>query len=491
MLWYVIALARTLDIQYVWIDSICIVQDNVADLRGELVNMAQYYQPALFTLAAELESKPDNEEMSIPRPFTRLVRLPYREGGKQRGHYYVLKQSRRTKVQYLTQVNQSVLLSRGWVFQEWFLSPRILHLTPSNTFLECRAQAPFTVGNQDVNAPDTTPNMPIIFNSQRLQESWFGLKSQLSSSSKLELRVWYELMAQFYSRLSLTKASDHLNAIAGIAAEFTNVMNGLSFSSSATDLLESTTTCSHSSYASGLWLPDIHHGLLWRGASEALKVCDCGAPSWSWLALKGQIAWPGRHPKTVDCCKIVSAIRDVERNPSSYLITMADMLHLKGKIQPVLVCGRLTAALDRDLAILTGDKIYAKEIHQDKEDLDNRTTAVGTQGRQIRQLISPITAPTAAVGWGTFERPDLLQLRADGQSYLVNALQISTRDKVGYRKLDGPSVEDYGHTVTDVLFVEPVAGTPDQFRRIGVGAIYEPLIIHAFDEMEATDMLLV
>lgn len=52
-------------------------------------------------------------------------------------------------------------------------------------------------------------------------------------------------------------------------------------------------------------------------------------------------------------------------------------------------------------------------------------------------------------------------------------------------------MEDYGHTVTDVLFVEPVAGTPDQFRRIGVGAIYEPLIIHAFDEMEATDMLLV
>ncbi|KAM0513143.1 hypothetical protein ACHAPE_008182 [Trichoderma viride] len=273
--------------------------------------------------------------MSISRPFTRLVRLPYREDGKQRGHYYVLKQLRRTIVQYLTQVSQSVLLSRGWVLQEWFLSPRILHLTPSNTVLECRAQAPFTVENQDVNAPDTTPNMPTIVNSQRLQDYWFGLKSQLSSSSKLELRVWYELMARFYSRLSLTKASDHLNAIAGIAAEFTNVVNGLSFSSCAPGLLQSITT-SRSSYASGLWLPDIHYGLLWRGASEVLKVCDCGAPSWSWLALQGQVAWPERHAKTVDCCEIVSVIRDVERNPSSYLITMADMLHLKGKIQPVL-----------------------------------------------------------------------------------------------------------------------------------------------------------
>lgn len=96
-------------------------------------------------------------------------------------------------------------------------------------------------------------------------------------------------MAQFYSRLSLTKMSDRHNAIAAIAAEFTNVVNGLSFSSCATGLLQRN-TASHSSYASGLWLPDIHYGLLWRGASEALKVCDCGAPSWSWLALQGQVA---------------------------------------------------------------------------------------------------------------------------------------------------------------------------------------------------------
>jgi hypothetical protein len=141
--------------------------------------------------------------------------------------------------------------------------------------------------------------------------------------------------------------------------------------------------------------------------------------------------------------------------------------------------------------MLTGDKIYAKEIHQDRENLASRTTASRTQGRQTRQLICPITAPTTAVGWGAFERPDLLQLRADGQSYLVNALQISTRDKVGYRKLDGPSVEDYGHSVMDVLFVKPVARTPDQFRRIGDGAIHEPLMRDRFDVTEAVDVLLV
>lgn len=163
-------------------------------------------------------------------------------------------------------------------------------------------------------------------------------------------------------------------------------MNGLPFASCAAGLLQSTAT-SHSSYASRLWLPDIHYGLLWRGASEALKVCDCGAPSWSWLAFQGQVAWSDRHAKTVDCGEIVSIIRDVERNPSSYLITMADMLHIKGKIQPVLACGQLTAALDRDLAMLTGDKICAKEIHQDRENLATGTTAIS---------LNPKTSNTAA-----------------------------------------------------------------------------------------------
>lgn len=92
-----IALARKLGIQYVWIDSICILQDDGADPRGEPVNMAQCYLQALLTLAAELESESDIETLFILRPFNRLVRLPYREAGKQRGHYYVFKQLKRTK----------------------------------------------------------------------------------------------------------------------------------------------------------------------------------------------------------------------------------------------------------------------------------------------------------------------------------------------------------------------------------------------------------
>ncbi|EHK45486.1 hypothetical protein TRIATDRAFT_318979 [Trichoderma atroviride IMI 206040] len=251
--------------------------------------------------------------------------------------------------------------------------------------------------------------MPDICNPHKWQAHRFGPKSQLSARSELDMDLWYEL-AQSYSRLSLTNAGNHLNAIAGIVTEFSKAMSRSSFSESAVTLLESTW---HESYVSGLWLPNIQHGLLWRGASEMLKVCDCGAPSWSWLVFKGQAVWPQRYDydNIINHCEIISIIRGMGQNSALYLITMADMLYIKGKIQPAIACGRLTAALDKDLAILTGEMDYAREIENRAREISTYKAAAepGFQGHQVRQLICPITAATAAAGWGTFERPDLLR----------------------------------------------------------------------------------
>lgn len=102
----------------------------------------------------------------------------------------------------------------------------------------------------------------------------------------------------------------------------------------------------------------------------------------------------------------------MEQNSALYLITMADMLHIKDKIQPVIACGRLAATLGKDLAILTGDGFYARKVENRTREIftDKAAAEPGSQGHQVRQLIYPITAPTAAAGWGTFERPDLLRL---------------------------------------------------------------------------------
>lgn len=57
---------------------------------------------------------------------------------------------------------------------------------------------------------------------------------------------------------------------------------------------------------------------------------------------------------TVNTCEIVPDIRYAERNSAAHVITMAGRLHIKGKVQPLITCGLLMAALDKGLAILTG-----------------------------------------------------------------------------------------------------------------------------------------
>jgi hypothetical protein len=47
-----VVLTRALGIQYLWIDSLCIIQDSVSDWAAELSQMADVYKHAALTIAA-------------------------------------------------------------------------------------------------------------------------------------------------------------------------------------------------------------------------------------------------------------------------------------------------------------------------------------------------------------------------------------------------------------------------------------------------------
>lgn len=51
-----VELACRLNIQYLWIDSLCIVQDSLEDWRLEASNMASIYQNSVITVAGEAMS---------------------------------------------------------------------------------------------------------------------------------------------------------------------------------------------------------------------------------------------------------------------------------------------------------------------------------------------------------------------------------------------------------------------------------------------------
>lgn len=134
----VMALTLNLGFRYIWIDSLCIVQDDPMDWETESARMAEIYHGAILTIAAT-SSAGDNEgccsktsdrfpDMEIALPDdTGACRLAVRQPHR---HWTTQSGSGLSK--------HFPLLTRGWAFQERLLSKRVLHLSESELVWECR-----------------------------------------------------------------------------------------------------------------------------------------------------------------------------------------------------------------------------------------------------------------------------------------------------------------------------------------------------------------
>jgi hypothetical protein len=121
---------RRLRVQYLWIDSLCIVQDDPEDWETESQQMSMVYNRAVFTLARHCDSQTSlkravsrqilvSDAHSLPAVYAR-PRLEHFCGEQDEGRVY-----------------DSPLLSRGWVYQERILSPRIVHFSELEVSFEC------------------------------------------------------------------------------------------------------------------------------------------------------------------------------------------------------------------------------------------------------------------------------------------------------------------------------------------------------------------
>ncbi|KAI0405501.1 HET-domain-containing protein [Xylaria palmicola] len=241
-----IAVCKALGIRYIWIDSLCIIQDSKADWNREALTMRDVYRNGTINVAAAAaaeSSQPSFLERDVQLIDTIEVTAKLGVGGPQR--YHIMYPD-----MFKAEVEQSPLRQRAWVVQEVYLSKRNLYLTSGQLWWEC--------GN--FKACDGFPS---------------GVPKALRPSPGIRYRRTWNRLVETYTSCQLTFISDRMVAFAGIVDEFK-------------------TSNPEDSYEAGIWRSHLPVALLWEteGLRGTYRPSTYRAPSWSWVSVEGPISSP-------------------------------------------------------------------------------------------------------------------------------------------------------------------------------------------------------
>ncbi|TVY49178.1 hypothetical protein LCER1_G007496, partial [Lachnellula cervina] len=264
-----IKITRKLGYRYLWIDSLCILQDSHQDWVDESGRMQDYYSKAILTIASDLATGDHESFLDNARPESTSITIPFNSKATltRRSHVHISKDPEI----HGRDPDVTPLSVRGWTLQEDILFPRSLHYTTLELVFECQ-QSRFLETDVTPRGYDEVDQMRASKRYFLRPTSGFNdpflLKYPSYKAYYEPLSRWYRLFENYCTRL-LTFESDRLAAIAGIAKEIQRQTNY--------------------SYKAGLWAEDIHTGLLWGVNGRGERAAKYQAPSWSWASLDTKV----------------------------------------------------------------------------------------------------------------------------------------------------------------------------------------------------------
>ncbi|RGP70518.1 hypothetical protein FLONG3_7390 [Fusarium longipes] len=269
-----IKLANNIGIEYMWIDSLCIIQDSKDDWQAEAARMASVYSQSYVTIAATSAQ----DSAAGLKEQTSMLRHPCEitpswtgfENEIPPGPLRIIIRSG-----FCDEVLSKPLFRRGWTFQEWILSPRTIHVARDQLWWTSAT----SMKSQGYAAHETCEGWDFDVDRDHIHTMAPGdLYSLASQSIETLPRVWHNLLQEYMSR-DLTFESDRLVAFAGIAA-----------------LYQSFAKISPGSYLAGIWRQVLLQDLLWSVGSgrKVLPPQFYRGPSWSWASVEPAPNWTGR-----------------------------------------------------------------------------------------------------------------------------------------------------------------------------------------------------
>ena len=289
-------LAHQLGIPYIWIDSLCIVQDDNSDWARESARMCDTYANSALTIAAS-RAAASSEGFLGDRDDRTYIPVPFQgDGGSGEALAFEMAPRTGAYLHEITHMGDEPLTARGWAMQERYLSPRTIHFGQSQIYFECTRE--FTT--EDRCARGLRP----IVGKEEMgvwhPESWGDW-----------IRVsWYDAVGLYSSR-ALSYETDKLPTVAGLAAHFLST-----FSRPGDDL------GTKGQYLAGLWREDLIRGLRWRTHDRAppgSRPPTYRAPTWSWASMDGKIYhFPHSDFSSTDLAVVQDVQVDVESLESPF-----------------------------------------------------------------------------------------------------------------------------------------------------------------------------
>ena len=204
-------IVRALHINYVWDDALCIDQSSKDDWPVESAKMGDIYLEGYLNISAAAATSGRQGLFHNTDTLERLV-VDIQHQGRSR---HVLLTDGIPWRSWEAHIENSRLNGRGWVLQERLLSPRILPIGRGEVFWECNS----------IRTGETVPKLPStskfnwVFHGHLSHSRAGEEESTPILSREYGYRQWLTL-ATNYSRKRLTKASDKIVAVTGLADRF-------------------------------------------------------------------------------------------------------------------------------------------------------------------------------------------------------------------------------------------------------------------------------
>jgi hypothetical protein len=218
-----LTVAERLGVHYVWIDSLCIIQDSPEDWSREASLMGDVYRGAYCTIAAVSAFDSMTTLFTKTTPLAALDCIIKDPNPFLGGKMIVYPHSTATP-----KLLQTPLYTRAWVLQERLLSPKILEFTNLGIRWHCRGNMVenlYPSFSEVSDTPSRAIGVGVALHWRHLLSiSAYNLGSDVRS---VGIIAWMEILRS-YHYMKLTRESDRPHAIKGLIT-FVQQRTGLSF----------------------------------------------------------------------------------------------------------------------------------------------------------------------------------------------------------------------------------------------------------------------